>query len=146
MGYTGGPMTEAMYYILLALLQPSHGYRLMQAVSEVSGGRVKTGPGTLYGVLARLEADGLILQLSRWGARRKTYALTPAGRQALAEEYRRLQGMVRDLQRMTGGADPADWTADPPGPDGPQAQNPDGLQAPAGQRPQPAGSGKEDAK
>ena len=110
MGYTGGPMTEAMYYILLSLLCPSHGYRLMQAVGEVSGGRVKMGPGTLYGVLARLEEDGLILRLSRTGDRRKTYALTPAGRQALQTEYDRLQAMVQDLQRMTGGKSPCDCT------------------------------------
>ena len=37
MDYSGGPMTEAMYYILLALLEPSHGYRLMQAVARYPG-------------------------------------------------------------------------------------------------------------
>ena len=45
------PMTEAMYYLLLALTRPAHGYRLMQQVNEASGGRVRMGPGTLYGLL-----------------------------------------------------------------------------------------------
>ena len=103
MGYTGGPMTEAMYYVLLALLEPSHGYRLMQAVGEVSNGRVKMGPGTLYGVLSRLEEDGLIRRLPDRITRRKTSELTPDGREALFSEYHRLQEMIRDMQRMRGG-------------------------------------------
>lgn len=53
-------MTEAMYYLLLALLRPAHGYRLMQQVSEASGGRVTMGAGTMYGLLSKLEKEGLI--------------------------------------------------------------------------------------
>ena len=88
-------MTEAMYYILLALLTPSHGYHLMQTVEEVSRGRLRIGPGTLYGVLTRMQKEGLIVVVEDDG-RRKTYAVTPAGREALEEEYRRLTAMVED--------------------------------------------------
>ena len=52
------PMTEAMYYILLALLRPGYGYGMMQRIRELSGGRVDMGPGTLYGVLTRMKQDG----------------------------------------------------------------------------------------
>ena len=45
------PMTEATYYILLALMKPGHGYGMMQRIKELSGGRIEMGPGTLYGVL-----------------------------------------------------------------------------------------------
>ena len=103
MSYDGGPMTEAMYYILLALLEPGHGYRLMQAIGGVSGGRVKMGPGTLYGALSRLEEDGLICRVGERDARRKTYALTESGRAALAAEAARLRSMLADLARMEGG-------------------------------------------
>lgn len=89
------PMTEAMYYLLLALLRPAHGYLLMQQVSQVSGGRVAMGPGTLYGLLGKLEKAGLI-QVQQEDQRRKTYALTPAGLQALRQEYERLRRMVAD--------------------------------------------------
>ena len=89
------PMTEAMYYLLLALLRPAHGYLLMQQVSQVSGGRVAMGPGTLYGLLGKLEKAELI-QVQQEDQRRKTYALTPAGRQALRQEYERLRRMVAD--------------------------------------------------
>lgn len=89
------PMTEAMYYILLALLRPIHGYGLMQRVRELSRGRLVLGPGTLYGVLTRMNAEGLI-RLEGTEGRRKVYAITDSGRRALAEEYRRLNSMVRD--------------------------------------------------
>ncbi|MGE4284170.1 MAG: PadR family transcriptional regulator [Clostridia bacterium] len=95
MPYTGGPMTEAMYYILLALMNPNHGYQLMIAIEQVSNGRIRMGPGTLYGVLTRLQKDGLIVVINDDG-RRKTYAITEDGKVALKEEFRRLRCMVQD--------------------------------------------------
>ena len=88
-------MTEAMYYVLLALHRPAHGYRLMQQIARASRGRVQMGPGTLYGVLTRMEKEGLIV-LSENDGRRKTYLLTNAGMEALRAEYSRLRAMVRD--------------------------------------------------
>ena len=90
-----GPMTEAMYYILLSLLRPGHGYGMMQRVKELSGGRLEMGPGTLYGVLSRMSREGLIVLTGEEG-RRKNYAITRTGRDALLAEYRRLQQMVAD--------------------------------------------------
>jgi DNA-binding PadR family transcriptional regulator len=95
MSYTGTPMTEAMYYILLALMNPNHGYQLMSAIEQVSNGRIKMGPGTLYGVLTRLQKDGLIVILKDDG-RRKTYAITDFGKVALQAEYIRLKDMLHD--------------------------------------------------
>ena len=88
------PMSEAMYYILLALLHPVHGYGVMQRVRELSGGRLVLGPGTLYGILTRMHMQGI----SAWRVRRagRGYAITEAGTQALLEEYRRLKTMVQD--------------------------------------------------
>lgn len=95
MSYNGGPMTEAMYYVLLALMRPNHGYQLMQAITEVSKGRLKMGPGTLYGVLSRMQKDGLIV-LSNDDGRRKTYEITQQGEQALRLEYERLKALIID--------------------------------------------------
>lgn len=89
------PMTEAAYYILLALLHPGHGYGMMGRVRELSGGRLVMGPGTLYGVLSRMSREGLIALTEEEG-RRKTYAITDAGRAALRREYERLRHMVED--------------------------------------------------
>ena len=88
-------MSEAMYYILLALLHPVHGYGVMQRVRELSGGRLVLGPGTLYGILTRMHTEEYIRLESAEG-RRKVYAITEAGTQALLEEYRRLKTMVQD--------------------------------------------------
>lgn len=93
------PMTEAMYYLLLALLHPAHGYRLMQQVSEASGGRIAMGAGTMYGLLSKMEKEGLIA-LEKQDERRKTYALTDTGREALRAEYQRLRALVSDGEKM----------------------------------------------
>ena len=69
-----GPMTEAMYYILLALLRPGHGYGMM---------------------LSRMNREGLIVLTGEDG-RRKNYAITEAGKNALLLEYRRLKQLVED--------------------------------------------------
>ena len=90
-----GPMTEATYYILLALLKPGHGYGMMQRIKELSGGRLEMGPGTLYGVLSRMNKEGLITLTGEEG-RRKNYAITAAGRAALLTEYGRLKRLVAD--------------------------------------------------
>lgn len=101
MSYLGSPMTEAMYYILLALMNPNHGYQLMAAIGQVSNGRIKMGPGTLYGVLTRLQKENLIEILSDDG-RRKTYAITEEGRVTLKAEYKRLKDMIQDGRILEG--------------------------------------------
>lgn len=95
MKYTGGPMTEAMYYVLLTLMNPSHGYGLMNEIKEVSNGRIEMGPGTLYGVLARMQKEGLIA-LKETDGRRKTYEITAQGEEALRQEYSRLKALLKD--------------------------------------------------
>lgn len=95
MAYNGGPMTEAMYYVLLALMNPNHGYQLMTTIEQISNGRINMGPGTLYGVLTRLLKDELITIIEDDG-RRKTYAITVEGKSALMEEYKRLFNMIKD--------------------------------------------------
>ena len=43
------PLTEAVFYIMLALRHPNHGYGIIQEVEEMTGGRLSLGAGTLYG-------------------------------------------------------------------------------------------------
>lgn len=104
-------MTEAMYYLLLALRTPAHGYRLMQAVSEISHGRVHMGPGTLYGLIAKLLEEGIIT-LSEQDTRRKIYALTSQGEAALRAEYSRLQAMVLDGLALKNPVQPDTFSAE----------------------------------
>ena len=89
-------LTESMFYVLLSLLnQERCGIEIVEYVDAITAGRVSLGPGTLYGILTRMHTEGYIRLESAEG-RRKVYAITEAGTQALLEEYRRLKTMVQD--------------------------------------------------
>jgi len=88
------PLTEATYYIMLTLIQPLHGYAVMQKVDEISQATVKIGPGTLYGAFGSLEKEGLIVKVGEED-RRKSYTLTPKGRKVLLHQ-------IKNLEIMTG--------------------------------------------
>lgn len=96
------PMSEAMYYILLALTEPLHGYAIMEKVEAISHGRIAMGPGTLYGILKRLEKNNYI-ELAEADGRRKTYTMTAVGERALILEYKRLSNMVAEGKFMLKG-------------------------------------------
>jgi DNA-binding PadR family transcriptional regulator len=96
------PLTESTFLILLALLEPRHGYAVMQRVEEISEGSVKVGPGTLYGAFSVLEKAGLI-RMTAEEERRKTYELTAPGRKVLEEHAARLEQVVSAARRLLGG-------------------------------------------
>ena len=89
------PLTEATYYIMLTLIEPLHGYAIMQKVEQISKGTVRVGPGTLYGVFDTLEASGLIIMVKEED-RRKSYLLTPKGKEVLISQIKRLEVMTRN--------------------------------------------------
>jgi DNA-binding PadR family transcriptional regulator len=89
------PLSESTYYILLSLVEPRHGYAIMQHVEGISQGKVTVGPGTLYGAFNNLEKAGLIRAVGEED-RRKYYALTDSGKQVLSEQIRRLQIMAEN--------------------------------------------------
>jgi len=98
-----GRMHEATFLILTALVdQPRHGYGVIQEVAELSGGRFRLRPGTLYGALDRLTADGLVRVDAEEvvdGRLRRYYRLTTAGARELAGEAERLR---RNADAATG--------------------------------------------
>ncbi len=98
-----GALTEAVYYILLALISPLHGYGIMQRVKAMSHGRVILGAGTLYGAINSLLAKGLIDPFPSDDARRKEYALTPLGLAALKGEVERLAELYQNGIAVLGG-------------------------------------------
>ena len=85
-------LTEAVYYILLSLLTPRHGYGIMQNAEVLSGGRVKLAAGTLYGAISTLlDRQWIQLYSAEEGSRKKKeYLITAAGRDAFACEMDRL--------------------------------------------------------
>jgi len=91
------PLTPIVFHILLAMADGNaHGYAIMKAVAEATGSSLRTGPGTIYGSLQRLEESGLVKQRG-WAkrGRRRLYALTPLGRRSLKEEAARLDRLAR---------------------------------------------------
>lgn len=98
-----GALTEAVYYILLALISPLHGYGIMQRVKGMSHGRVILGAGTLYGAINSLLAKGLIAPSPSDDVRRKEYALTPLGLAALKGEVERLAELYQNGVAVLGG-------------------------------------------
>lgn len=93
------PLSEATYYILLALVEPLHGYGVMQKVEAMSDETVSIGPGTLYGAFTTLEKEGLIIMVKE-EERRKSFTLTEKGKLVLKEQVRRLEIMARNGQAI----------------------------------------------
>ena len=99
-----GSLTEAVYYILLSLYQPMHGYGIMQTVGEWSRGRVILGAGTLYGALNTLLEKNWIQTVAVVGdSRKKEYVITEIGRQQIEDELLRLDERLTNGRRVTGG-------------------------------------------
>ena len=100
MNNSNNALTEAVYYILLALNTPLHGYGIMQRTAELSGGRLVISAGTLYGALSTLMDRGWITQLEVVAdSRRKEYIITDAGRAVLEAELSRLEELVVNGKR-----------------------------------------------
>lgn len=95
------PLTEATCYILLALIEPLHGYGVMQKIEQLSAGTVTVGPGTLYGAFSTLEKDGLIIKVGE-EERRKSYTLTPKGKSILQEHLRRVEILAGNAKLLKG--------------------------------------------
>lgn len=97
-------LTEAVFYILLSLDQPMHGYGIMQNTEKLSGGRIRLAPGTLYGALSSLQEKGWIEALPGSNSRRKKeYQITPVGREIVRAEIRRLEELLRNGKEITKG-------------------------------------------
>ena len=98
------PLTEAVYYILLSLMEPMHGYGIMQNVEALSGGRVRLAAGTLYGAINTLLERGWITALpGARDSRKKEYQITNLGKEAVTAEITRLQELLKNGRQIMGG-------------------------------------------
>ena len=94
-------LTEAVYYILLSLMIPRHGYGIMQNAESLSGGRVKLAAGTLYGAINSLLEKGWILALpGEKDSRKKEYVISDDGKTVLKAEIQRLQELLENGKRI----------------------------------------------
>ena len=93
------PLSESTYYIMLVLVEPIHGYGIMQKVEELTNGEVSIGPGTLYGAFSTLEKERLI-EMIKEEDRRKYYMLTEKGRETLRAQLLRLKIMTQSARQV----------------------------------------------
>ncbi len=95
------PLPQAQFHVLVALTAGDrHGYAVMGAVEESSGGLVRMGPATLYGTLQKLVEHDLVEESDRRpstedDARRRYYRLTGLGQAVCGAEADRLAALVR---------------------------------------------------
>ena len=97
-------LTEGVYYIMLSVMHPLHGYGIIQNVEQLSGGRVRLAAGTLYGAINTLLEKGWIRALEgEADSRKKEYVITETGYKMLSGELQRLKELVENGNRLLGG-------------------------------------------
>jgi len=102
MGQEYPPLTEGVYYILLALYEPRHGYGIMQLTEELSKGRVQLGAGTIYGAIKTLVKREWIIAFDEDG-RKKEYIITDIGKTVIEYEIKRLHELYENGLQITKG-------------------------------------------
>ncbi len=96
-------LTEAVYYILLSLMEPRHGYGIMQNVEVLSDGRIRLAAGTLYGAINTLLEKGWITALpGDKDSRKKEYLITDAGKRVVTAEIVRLKELLDNGSKVLG--------------------------------------------
>ena len=92
------PLTPIVLHVLLALAEGErHGYAIAQEIETATNGRVRAGPGTMYGSIQRMLTASLIEEVATRAAddeRRRYYRATPLGRRVLDLELQRLVDVV----------------------------------------------------
>lgn len=93
------PLTETHFLVMLTMVQPNHGYNVMQEVEAMTQGRIVFGPGTLYGAINNLSKKGWIEMVEQDSInRRKIYQTTPIGRKLLDLELDRMSRLIAASQ------------------------------------------------
>jgi DNA-binding PadR family transcriptional regulator len=101
------PLTPALFHVLLSLADgEKHGYAILKEVEDRTSGEVRLSTGTLYGIIKRLLAEGLIRESAAGSDdRRRAYRLTAFGRKVALAETDRLRDVVAHARKLL--ADPA---------------------------------------
>jgi len=96
------PLTEALFYILLSVRKPNHGYGIIQEVEEMTCGRVVLGAGTLYGAVQSLVNKGWIRIYSEdtVSRKKKEYLITEEGKSVFEKERQRLEELLTNAKHM----------------------------------------------
>jgi PadR family transcriptional regulator PadR len=101
---TNGSLKNSVDLLLMGVLRggPAHGYAIIAALRERSGGEFDLAEGTIYPALHRLEQAGIVASSVdvAQGRRRRTYSLTPHGRKEFTTQRREWHGFVAHVQAV----------------------------------------------
>ena len=103
--YETGELSDSIFLILLATLEPAYGYRIMQDVKESTSGEV--GPATMYTTLKKLKAAGWIAEIAE-DESRILYAATDEGRAVLQRDFERRGRLLAVAEARLGEANEED--------------------------------------
>lgn len=94
-------LTPQMYYVLLVLYQPRHGYEIMSEVTRITQGEINVGAGTLYTLLPKFEKECYI-RLVKEDNKKKIYQITNLGKKKLQKEKERMLKQIALLDQHGG--------------------------------------------
>ncbi len=94
-------LTETVFYILLSVHTPMHGYAIMQKIQQLTHNRVRLGAGTLYGALNTLsEKKWITIHTESSDGRKKEYVITSLGRKVFSMELERLAELLHNATTL----------------------------------------------
>ena len=100
--YETGELTDSIFFTLLVLTKPIHGYMIMQKVAEITNNSVIIGPATMYTTLGKMVGAGWIEE-NEVDNSKKAYHLTPKGEEILNRNLQQRQFLVDVAKRFLGG-------------------------------------------
>ena len=100
--YETGELTDSIFFTLLVLTEPIHGYLIMQKVAEITDNKIIIGPATMYTTLGKMVSVGWI-EDKEIDNSKKEYHITPKGEEILSRNLQQRQFLVDVAKRFLGG-------------------------------------------
>lgn len=97
--FESGELTDSIFLILLATMDPIHGYRIMQVIQDMTAGSVEIGPATMYTTLKKLKQAGWIAEISEEDSK-ILYQITEQGSRILRENFNRRVNIVEIAKKQ----------------------------------------------
>ena len=100
--YETGELTDSIFFTLLVLIEPIHGYLIMQKVAEITDNKIIIGPATMYTTLGKMVSVGWI-EDKEIDNSKKEYHITPKGMEVLEENLKLRQFLLDVAKKFIGG-------------------------------------------
>lgn len=97
--FESGELTDNMFHILLSLVKPRHGYRIMQFIKKETNEQFVIGPATMYTTLKKLQGYKLIKEIESED-NKKVYVATKEGITLLKENINRRKRIIDMADRI----------------------------------------------